>query len=336
MSPKNAQATATVVTLPESPATPKNNERSQIPASASSPSLIADEDVVRDILEELDRERSKRAELELKIRQLVEAAQQTATAAQTAAAESSKQERTVATKDRNKSNDNGASASDKNMPPSSHDYLAMQTQVEGYQQLVDVLTKGKPAIAAAAKNENTVNRGSRSNSRIHSNDSAIKHKQTLPLYVVRLLEVIPWDPRAREHIFGTEEVYEWQVYDKREKKWQGHIRSFPSFFKALPVTRPKPGGNATIQEQPTRDRSLLLFLAGGGGEGAAAAPSKHGVLTNAALTQVLNIETGFPLPADGATWQWIGGWRVDKRVTIDHAEAEDASAASATMRQKVD
>jgi hypothetical protein len=80
----------------------------------------------------------------------------------------------------------------------------------------------------------------------------------------------------------------------------------------------------------------LLFLAGGGGEGAAAAPSKHGVLTNAALTQVLNIETGFPLPADGATWQWIGGWRVDKRVTIDHAEAEDASAASATMRQKVD
>jgi hypothetical protein len=350
MAQRTAQATATMVTLPESPTTPtNNNERSPIPASASSPSLIADEDVVRDILEELDRERSKRAELELKIRQLVEAAQQTATAAQTAAAESSKQER--------KSKDNGASgASDnKNMPPSSHDYLAMQTQVEGYQQLVDELTKGKPAIAAAAKNEKTSGRsnGSRSNSRIHNNDSAAapKNKQTLPLYLVRLLEVIPWDPRAREHIFGTEEVYEWQVYDKRERKWQGHIRSFPSFFKALPVTRPKPVGNATIQETPVRDRSLLLFLAGGGGgEGVAAAPSKHGVLTNAALTQVLNIETGFPLPADGATWQWIGGWRVDKRVTIHHAEASDPSQAGTTtapdasatsiattaIRQKVD
>jgi hypothetical protein len=328
-------AEATVVTLPDS-STPAS-KRSQIAVSTSppSPAPVADEDVVRDILEELDRERSKRAELELKIRHLVEA--QT-TAAQTAAAttaESSKQER--------KYKENGAGAGDKKNIPSSHDYLAMQTQVVGYQQLVDELTRGKPAIAAAAKNEKTDSLG---RSGISRNNG--RKKQTLPVYVVRLLEVIPWDPRAREHIFGIEEVYEWQVYDKRERKWQGNIKSFPAFFKALPVTRPKPGGNSTIQET-TRDRSLLLFLAGGGEKGAATAPSKHGVLSNAALTQVLNIETGFPLPKDGATWQWIGGWRVDKRVKVgdQHAEEDrsqahagvtthDVSAAGNNLRQKVD
>jgi hypothetical protein len=311
--------------------TATNNERSQRAASASPPAPIADEDVVRDILEELDRERSKRAELELRIRQLVEA-QTTAAQTATSTAQSSKKER--------KSKESGAGASDNKSTPSSHDYLAMQTQVEGYQQLVDELTKGKPAIAAAAKNEKTDSLGRNSSSR--NNDAK---KQTLPLHVVRLLEVIPWDPRAREHIFGIEEVYEWQVYDKREHQWQGNIRSFPAFFKALPVTRPKPGGNSTIQET-TRDRSLLLFLAGGGEKGAATAPSKHGVLSNAALTQVLNIETGFPLPKDGATWQWIGGWRVDKRVKVgDHSDADhsqagvptqDSSAIGSTTRHKVD
>jgi hypothetical protein len=324
-------AEGTVVTLPKS-SSPTNNARSQRASSASPPAPVADEDVVRDILEELDRERSKRAELELKIRQLVD---QNAAQAAAATAESSKQERT--------SKENGAGASDSKNTPSSHDYLAMQTQVEGYQQLVDELTKGKPAIAAAAKNEKSESSGRNSgNSRY--NDAK---KQTLPLHVVRLLEVIPWDPRAREHIFGIEEVYEWQVYDKRERKWQGNIRSFPAFFKALPITRPKPGGNSTIQET-TKDRSLLLFLAGGGEKGAATAPSKHGVLSNAALTQVLNIETGFPLPKDGATWQWIGGWRVDKRVKVgdpseaDHSQAhagvvtQDVSAAGANMRHKVD
>jgi hypothetical protein len=329
-------AEATVVTLPDRRTPVNNKERSQIAVSASppSPAPIADEDVVRDILEELDRERSKRAELELKIRQLVEAQTNAAQTAASATAESSEQKR--------KSKENGAGAGDNKNIPSSHDYLAMQTQVEGYQQLVDALTKGKPAIAAAAKNEKTDSLGRSGISR--NNDAK---KSTLPLYVVRLLEVIPWDPRAREHIFGIEEVYEWQVYDKRERKWQGNIKAFPAFFKALPVTRPKPGGNSTIQET-TRDRSLLLFLAGGGEKGAATAPSKHGVLSNAALTQVLNIETGFPLPKDGATWQWIGGWRVDKRVKVgDHAEEDrsqahasvttrDISATGTTMRQKVD
>jgi hypothetical protein len=322
MAQKSASTVATSGTTDTDAA--KNNEQPDtLPESASSHS-VADEDVVRDILEELDRERSKRAELEVKIRQLVEAQSAAADA------ESKKERKKINTDRKSKSKEK----SDEKIP-SSHDFLAMQVQVEGYQQLVDVLTKGKPAIAAAAKNENTsASPHAHAMGRGRNNKDNTDAKKTLPLHVVRLLEVIPWHPLAREHIFGKEGVYEWQVYDKRERKWHGNVRAFPSLFKSLPITRPKPGGNSTIKEQ--KDRSLLLFLAGGGEKGAATAPSKHGVLTNAALTQMLNIETGFPLPNDGATWQWIGGWRVDKRVTVDSADADGGDSTSTTLRHKVD
>lgn len=43
-------------------------------------------------------------------------------------------------------------------------------------------------------------------------------------------------------------------------------------------------------------------------------PSKQCVMTDSSTTRVFNINDGFPLPKDGGTWQWIGGWRIDKRV----------------------
>jgi hypothetical protein len=76
------------------------------------------------------------------------------------------------------------------------------------------------------------------------------------------------------------------------------IRNFPTFFKLLPTVQPQAGD--TMPESLRR-----LFYE---------SPPKQCVLTNDNVTQVINIDEGYPLPADGATWQWIGGWRVNKRV----------------------
>ena len=42
-------------------------------------------------------------------------------------------------------------------------------------------------------------------------------------------------------------------------------------------------------------------------------PSKC-ILTNQALTKRYDLQKGYPLPENGGTWQWVGGWRVEKRI----------------------
>lgn len=225
-----------------------------------------EEGVLRDVLEELDRERSRRAELEEQVRKLTEDVQK----AEETARASQKQQPIIS--------------------ESRHAMVAMKTQVEGFRQLVDTLTAGKPAIALASEQK--------------------ARQKTLPLHVVRLLEVLPWDPRAQEHIFGQEEVYEWQTYDIRELKWQSQLRYFPVLFKSMPIIKPKAEGGRRNEDEQNPANHLLVFLAGG--DKGASAPSKHGVLTNEGLTMIYNLEAGYPLPNDGGQWEWIGGWRVDK------------------------
>jgi hypothetical protein len=77
------------------------------------------------------------------------------------------------------------------------------------------------------------------------------------------------------------------------------ICNFPTFFKQLPTVQPQPGY--------TMPESLRRLFAN-------ESPPKRCVLTNDNVTQVIKIDDGYPLPEDGATWQWIGGWRVNKRV----------------------
>ena len=234
------------------------------------------EGVLHDVLEQLDRERAKRAEVEAQMRKLSEKLKKQQAAA--ALTQQPEQQQSI----------------------SRHSFVAMEAQVKGFRDIVDALTVGKPAIAAAASQA--------SNNKENNN-------HTLPLHVVRLLEVMPWDPRTQEHIFGHENLYEWQIYDEREAKWQNHMRYFPTLFKTLPIVRPD-GGGGQIQEDNdgssnNKDRPLLVFLAG---DKKAARPSKHGLLTNDKMTAAYNIEDGYPLPQDGAVWEWIGGWRVDKHV----------------------
>jgi hypothetical protein len=312
-------ATAATATATMTPSEPSHT----VPPSKQ------DEGVLMDVLQELDRERTKRAELEAKIRQLEQAA-----------AAVTQKSRTLPPQ-----------ATETDADPSRQAlFLAMEAQLEGFRQLVDAMTVGKPAIAAAAAaaEQKSSALASASNNRRTTNNitnSRDTTTKTLALHVVRLLEVMPWDPRANAHIFAREQVYEWQIYDRREGVWRAKLQYFPAVFRSLPVTRPKPGSDnnnngktAVVQEEyanTKKERSLLLFLAGD--KGTTAAPSKHGVLTNAAMTQVLNIEAGFPLPQDGGSWQWIGGWRVDKRViVVTAATTLTTDDADAALRQKVD
>jgi hypothetical protein len=116
------------------------------------------EGVLMDVLSELDRERTKRAELEAEIRALKEAAvvakkaqddkiwfekqQQvklmTSTTAVTKKKEESKKQEKVV-------------ASSQQLPVGKRELIAMQTERNGYKELVDVLTADNDAISATMK-----------------------------------------------------------------------------------------------------------------------------------------------------------------------------------------
>jgi cell division protein FtsB len=251
---------------------------------------VQDEGVLHDVLQELDKERTRRAELEAQIRDL-----------QLGLADKK-------------------SVEEDHQVISRRAFVAMETQVAGYQDIVHAVTSHRPAIAAAAAaSPDQFGSSSTIPRRGH------KPPVTLPLHVVRLLETIPWDIRAREHIFGREEVYEWQVYDDRDKQWQSQLKYFPVIFKSLPFTKPTPrkagedeinavdhhDDPANIADHP-QGHNLLLFLAGGGPDKSASG-SRHGVLTDERVSRFLNITSGYPLPQDGGVWEWIGAWRLEKR-----------------------
>ena len=212
-----------------------------------------EEGVLMDILQELDKERNQRAELQAKIREL----EQQGLPRQNSSAGHPRSTGSITT--------GGITATN-----SGNTYLALKAERDGYLELVEALTQGRPAFSK---------------------------QQTLPLHVVRLLEVVPWDPRARQHFFGEEELWEWQILGA-DKTWQARLRFFPTIFKMLPVVVPQPG--KTVGEAPT-----------------SSSPPKQCVLTNLQVTHILNVDKGYPLPQDGGDWVWVGGWRIEKHPDAD-------------------
>eukprot|EP00429_Kryptoperidinium_foliaceum_P040692 CAMPEP_0176180144 /NCGR_PEP_ID=MMETSP0120_2-20121206/92309_1 /TAXON_ID=160619 /ORGANISM="Kryptoperidinium foliaceum, Strain CCMP 1326" /LENGTH=470 /DNA_ID=CAMNT_0017518351 /DNA_START=148 /DNA_END=1557 /DNA_ORIENTATION=+ len=246
----SVEASSTMASLPPvvaeesskaAEATKKKKKKS--PSKDKTPHAYLDqnEGVLRDVLEELDRERSQRAELEARLR---------------------KKEQELQAALNNRSLAVPGKGGD---TPTQREFLKLQAERDGYLEILNLLTQGRPAFSK---------------------------QQRLPLHVVRLLEVIPWDPRARQHIFGQETLWEWQILGA-DKTWQTQLRYFPTVFKTLPIVMPQPG--KTVGEAPTTSR-----------------PPRQCVLTNIQVTQILNIDKGYPLPQDGGDWKWIGGWRIDK------------------------
>ena len=277
------------------------------------------EELLRGAFDELEKERELRVALEAKLRALQEENQLTPTAPaekpkKKSKRRSSKSSSIILSKDEDSL---GATTSSKQ-------YTTLQQELEGYRQLVDAMTQEKPAIAAAIQATEA------RRSAVQSGRPMPLQSPTLPLHVIRLLEIMPWEPKAQEYAFATEEIYEWQVYSVKQQKWCSSSKDLPPFFRSLPTL--KATTNAVQESQPSdalrqpgRDRSLLMFLAGTMAMGSASltAPPDNSVLTNCGLSHVVDLTNGFPLPNDGGTWQWVGGWWVEKRVIVFKGDGLD-------------
>ena len=244
-----------------------NNSTENVSTSRPSSFLEQDEGVLMEVLEELDRERHKRAELEARVRVL---------------------EQEVHIQRRKNS---------KSSKTSVRDYTLVKTERDGYKEILDAITQDRPAFSTGSCNS------SRQNQNSH---------QSLPIHIVRLLEVMPWDSRAQQYIFGEEQVYEWQIYsaDKRWQKDQSHwikeLRYFPTFFKTLKIVVPTPG--KIVSDEAAKGFPYF---------GPTVTPPKQCVLTNLEGTTIFNIDKGYPLPEDGSIWTWVGPWKVEKNNDTD-------------------
>lgn len=217
--------------------------------------------------------------------------------------------------------------------------LTLQAEKNGLVQLIDALTSDNDAVVLAQTAEQTPSSYSSSSS------STIMPPATLPLHVVRLLEIMPWDTRAQRHATAVEEVHEWQTYDAKSGTWSDNIRHFPNYFKALPVTRPgvalgttaaarsgrekqqqqRMGQSTTTTEKQSKKIGGIFLSKQTGGSSGGAGGAAGGnepisaprgfVLTNATSTKLLNVDDGYPLPNAG-TWEWVGGWRIDRQGDI--------------------
>lgn len=222
--------------------------------------LEQDEGVLMDVLQELDRERHKRAELEARVRVL---------------------EREVHIQRRKSSKSNKTSM---------REYALVKTERDGFKEILDALTQDRPAFSTSSCS-NQKNR--------------LYQPRSLPIHIVRLLEVMPWDSRAQQYAFGQEQVYEWQIYSA-DKKWLKDLRNFPTFFKTLPIVVPTPG--KTMSDEASKSQSYF---------GVTISPPRQCVLTDLDGSTILNIDKGYPLPDDGGGWTWVGPWKVEKNNDTD-------------------
>ncbi|GKY94810.1 hypothetical protein MPSEU_000446200 [Mayamaea pseudoterrestris] len=258
---------------------------------------VQEEGVLRDVLDELDKERKKRAELEAKVRAL----------------EAQQEERS-----------------------GKHKLLALQYQVDGYQQVIHALTESKPALSAANVRQCTI-----------------------PIHILRLLEIIPWDARAHEFIFQDECLYEWQIYF--EDQWQTQLRYFPAAIRNLPLVKSTTKSTITASRSsstsgvisthaspmtPTRQHSLHSSSnrdaeptlskhhhaqSDGGGSsdsssnllavlaGANSTTSKPRFTPPTIVMTDMNVSKLYHTPNDdymlpallnGGTWEWVNVWHV--------------------------
>jgi hypothetical protein len=272
-----------------------------------------DEGVLSEVLDELDRERLRRAELEAEIRKLHE-------------------DNEVLRKSQQQHHDD-ISSNLSTVNVSQRVFLAMETQVKGYQELVDALTLGKPAIAAAAAEEEALLKKKKMMtvpihrfgvSEQQRDANAPTKRKTLPLHIVRLLEVLPWDPKSKQHIFAVEEVFEWQTY--QEGTWQSQLQYFPPFFKTLPLIKAEATNLKVLADDRFDDqnyevnrgtddkkdnRNFLQFLAGADMQ---RKQNKYRIFTDARVSVIYDLDAGYPLPSnDGGIWEWVGSWRISSR-----------------------
>jgi hypothetical protein len=333
---ENNDALDTAPPLSCSPSLSSSSSSTQQPLSLPSRVNPEEEGVLRDILEELDRERTKRAELEAQIRVLTDSIKNLQDDDEVKTAKNVSESYANATSlQRQHQLDAGKEAQENaaEAAASKHKLFSLEAQVEGLHQLVDALTSGKPALSRESSSSANDGDGASTAAGIAASVAS------LPLHTLRLLEIIPWE--AREHIFGTEVLYEWQfMVDVDRHTWQSQLKHFP-FAANLPVVAPESvsssatvdGSNPVKTSRSSKDRSLLEFLAGASsvstsqGDPPVRNKGLLGTFTDEYLSCTYNLEAGYALPAEG-TWEWIGGWRVvvKKRTAMSSATAASKAA----------
>ena len=237
--------------------------------------------------EELEFERAKRRELEETV--AVMKAQQ----------QQQKQKQLKSNKYRRKS----GSHKDTNSNSARKDLIALQAEVQGYRQLVDVMTLGRPAMVAA------------------TTAIAEREPNALPPHIIRFLELMPWHPEARRAAVVTEVLYEWQVYHPGTKSWRSDLVHFPSSLLKLPLAWPIWNGREL-------DTSKT-----GGGLSLPKTNDQEGMWTDRNLTHRLELRDGYRLPEPGPNaprWKWVGGWKVV--VDDDDRDTDDDSVGLETSR----
>ncbi|CAB9500995.1 expressed unknown protein [Seminavis robusta] len=253
--------------------------------------------ILQDTYDELEKERAKRRELEAKIAQLEK--------------QNQKQQQSTTSTRRKSATAQKAAVSNKRL-------VALQAEMEGYRQIVDALTMGRPAIDAAVaglrSSSTTNNNNSNNTPSLASTSILVNPQKPLPLHIVRFLEVMPWHPQAMEAAVVTEELYEWQAYSAEKKAWKSDVEFFTTFFNALPVVIPG-------DEQPTKEQSKET--------------RKPGVWTNKTLTLRFDLRNGCVLPNKRGvpSWKWIGGWQVQKDTTNDDTTATATCTSSSFVDQ---
>jgi hypothetical protein len=140
--------------------------------SSRSTEETREEGLIRDVIDELDRERQRRAELELELSRLKEN--------QKLLLSTMENEKIV--EEKKKANQlnhiSNSSAISKKV------FLSMRSERDGFKELIDALTADNDAVIVAVN----------------------QPKTTLPLHLVRMLEILPYDPRSQKSALAEEEV----------------------------------------------------------------------------------------------------------------------------------
>ena len=259
--------------------------RAELPRDA----LLTHQGTQSSMEEELELERDKRRELE-----------------ETIAAMKAQQQQQQQDLKNNKHRRKSGSHDDTNNGSSARkDVIALQAEVQGYRQLVDVMTLGRPAMVAA------------------TTAIAEREPNSLPPHIIRFLELMPWHPEARRAAVVTEVLYEWQVYHAATKSWRSELAHFPNSLLSLPLAWPIWNGREL-------DTSKT-----GGGLSLPKTNDQEGMWTDRDLTHRLELRDGYQLPTPGPNaprWKWVGGWRVVVHDGDDDRDIDDRSVGSETSQ----
>jgi hypothetical protein len=173
-------------------------------------------------------------------------------------------------------------------------FFRLTTEINGLKDLLNTIVSDNNAVLRSSQNE----------------------RGTLPLFVTRLLEIMPWDDRIESYISGYEKVHQWQCFDPRNHSWSDRIRLFPIKFSSLPIHK------MNTQEElivPNKEPNQLTSPLKGIQHAFDALGLSGRLLTNMTCDRILDLTNGYSLPQRG-TWEWIGNWTIDGSATTSNSE----------------